>query len=402
MAKRIIYLFRNDLRISDNEAFIKATKQADEVIPVYVFDTRWFVETSLGFRKTGAIRTAFIVECVRSLQTELREMGLDLVIGIGEPETIVADLAKDLDASDVYMAKEIAFEETSVESSLSKRLKVINVDIEMIWMSTLYHPRDLPFWISKLPTTFEAYKGAIETNWAVRDLFPDPFGSKFPEELRSQDVPSLGALGFSDAEVGLIDFSALKAIAATDFEGSFFATLPTKEQEDDWAFLLFSGLSVGRLSPKQAYLGIHAAATSSPEDESADRWIDKLIWRDYLHFTALKYGSRIFKPSGIMQDINRKWERDSAAFDEWRSGRTGNGPVDEIMKEFGVTGRISERLSAKVADFLIDDLQTVWTWGASYFESQQIDFEVCHSWGTWNYYAGVGSASLKGAGNHSK
>ena len=39
MPKRIIYWFRNDLRLHDNEGFFKATQDAEEVIPVYVFDT---------------------------------------------------------------------------------------------------------------------------------------------------------------------------------------------------------------------------------------------------------------------------------------------------------------------------------------------------------------------------
>lgn len=35
--QRIIYWFRNDLRLHDNGGFLKATQNAEEVVPVYVF-----------------------------------------------------------------------------------------------------------------------------------------------------------------------------------------------------------------------------------------------------------------------------------------------------------------------------------------------------------------------------
>ena len=36
-------------------------------------------------------------------------------------------------------------------------------------------------------------------------------------------------------------------------------------------------------------------------------------------------------------------------------------------------------------------LPIYWTWGAAWFESQLLDYDVCSNWGNWNYVAGVGN-----------
>lgn len=72
--QNIIFWFRNDLRLHDNEALLKATK-AGNIIPVYVFDERQFNKTSLGFKRTGAFRAKFLLESVEDLRNNLRKIG---------------------------------------------------------------------------------------------------------------------------------------------------------------------------------------------------------------------------------------------------------------------------------------------------------------------------------------
>ena len=44
-----------------------------------------------------------------------------------------------------------------------------------------------------------------------------------------------------------------------------------------------------------------------------------------------------------------------------------------------------------MASFLVNDLGIDWTWGASYFESMLVDYDVCSNWGNWMYVGGVGN-----------
>lgn len=90
MSTAIVW-FRNNLRLHDNEALLKAVDY-DDVIPLYVFDPHWVQPTSLGFPKTGGHRARFLIETVDTLRKNLRKLGSDLgvqPIGGNEREVLL-------------------------------------------------------------------------------------------------------------------------------------------------------------------------------------------------------------------------------------------------------------------------------------------------------------------------
>ncbi|WP_247232646.1 DASH family cryptochrome [Telluribacter sp. SYSU D00476] len=405
MAKRIIYWFRNDLRLHDNEAFLRATQEADEVVPVYVFDPRTFENTDLGFRKTGLFRVRFLIESVENLRKNLRQKGGELLIRMGEPEKIVFELAKEYNAQEVFTSKEVALEETNVESSLSKRLKVINVDFELIWTATLYHPRDLPFWISRLPEIFTDFRKAVEEQCQVRPTFPTPAEVRLPADYDAGTLPGLTELGFTEAEV-----HSTASQQPPLFEGGEDAGLQRlrhymwdenrlrtyKETRNSMLGLDYSSkfsvwLSLGCLSPRYIHEEVRRYEAERVANESTYWLIFELIWRDYFHYVSLRHGTRIFKPSGIKHDVSIKWSHNRELFEKWKNGQTGIPFIDANMRELQATGYMSNRGRQNVASFLAKDLNIDWTWGAQYFESQLVDYDVCSNWCNWNYVAGVGN-----------
>jgi deoxyribodipyrimidine photo-lyase len=52
---------------------------------------------------------------------------------------------------------------------------------------------------------------------------------------------------------------------------------------------------------------------------------------------------------------------------------------------------MSNRGRQNVASYFVHDLGMDWRWGASYFESQLIDYDPASNWGNWAYIAGVGN-----------
>jgi deoxyribodipyrimidine photo-lyase len=61
------------------------------------------------------------------------------------------------------------------------------------------------------------------------------------------------------------------------------------------------------------------------------------------------------------------------------------------MRELLATGFMSNRGRQNVASFLTKNLGIDWRWGAAWFESLLIDYDVASNWGNWNYAAGVGN-----------
>jgi deoxyribodipyrimidine photo-lyase len=387
MSQRIIYWFRNDLRLHDNEGFYTATKKADEVIPVYIFDPRQFAVTRFGFRRAGALRAQFLLLSVAALRTRLRSKGGDLLIRVGEPEKLIAEMAEEFGAENVYTSKEIAPDETRVESSLSKQLKISNVDIRLFWMNTLNSAPSLPFTISKLPQTFDDFYQQVVDQIAPTPLFPEPDSITMPPDFESGILPSLPMLGIDPQEVPQGNAHVTETGGeelALEKLATFVKHFPHDCQSFDLLMeeQLSKWISLGCLSPRLIYNDVR----NSCPDESVKR---ALLKRDYFHWTLLRFGPRVFKPSGINHDMSKRWNNDLAAFDLWRNAQTENDEVNRLIKQLNDTGYLTFEERVKASDYLSNTLNVNWTWGAMYFESLLVDYNVSNSWCNWNFVAGV-------------
>ncbi|ACT95539.1 deoxyribodipyrimidine photo-lyase [Dyadobacter fermentans] len=394
MARRIIYWFRNDLRLKDNQALSAAVGSADEIIPVYVFDPRQFEKTKLGFRRTGALRARFLIESVAELRENIRQKGGDLIIRTGAPEAIVAQLAEDYNADYVYTSKEIAPQETRIESSLSKNLKTANVDIKLFWMDTMINATDLPFPVSKLPSGFAEFERLLSNDLKIKDQFPTPASITLPADVEAGAIPGLPELGIDPNEIpagttGPLAGGEARALAVLkEYVEEYVKkdiAYPSAEPLTDTR--LSDWLSLGCVSASYIYRSVKTAQSHAVVE---DPIITNLLRREFLHWTLLRFGPRMFKPSGVKHHFNRRWKNDNAAFEKWINGQTGDQSINDIIRRLTATGFITAAERESAARYLVDDLDINWTWGAMYFESLLMDYEASVNWGRWNHIAGVG------------
>jgi deoxyribodipyrimidine photo-lyase len=115
-----------------------------------------------------------------------------------------------------------------------------------------------------------------------------------------------------------------------------------------------------------------------------------LLWRDYFKFILKRYGNRLLGATGV-KGRKIRFKDDQVLFEKWVQGQTGIPFIDANMRELQATGFMSNRGRQNAASFLVHDLKINWTWGASYFESKLIDYDLAVNWGNWNYLAGVGN-----------
>ncbi|GBL20993.1 deoxyribodipyrimidine photo-lyase [Acidimicrobiaceae bacterium] len=92
--------FRRDLRLEDNPALVAAIKasQSGKVTPLFVLDPMFL-------NRSGAPRLAFLFRSLRDLNDQ---MSGALVVRIGNPVEIVAQVAKEVGATEVFAAKDFA------------------------------------------------------------------------------------------------------------------------------------------------------------------------------------------------------------------------------------------------------------------------------------------------------
>lgn len=404
MKRRAIVWFRQDLRLHDNEALATAIRMAEEIVPIYIFDERVFQgETRFGFPKTGKYRARFILESVADLRENIQKLGGKLLVRVGRPERILAEMAQELKASWVICNRERTHEEVLVQDGLEQKLWGIGVELLYTRGKMLYHTQDLPVPVQHTPDVFTQFRKETEHITPVREPLPSPSAlPPLPPNLDPGEMPRLADFGHAEFETdprSAIEFKggeteALRRLRHYFWEKDHIAQY--KETRNGLLGAEYSSkfspwLSQGCLSPKFVYHELKRYERERVSNESTYWLFFELLWRDFFRLMGKKYGNRIFFKGGTQEKDLRQLKNNREMFDLWAEGRTGVPFVDANMRELATTGWMSNRGRQNVASFLVRDLKVNWQMGAEYFESQLIDYDPCSNWGNWNYVAGVGS-----------
>lgn len=401
--RRAIVWFRQDLRLHDNEALQDALAQAFEVIPVYVFDWRFFREpTAYGFPKTGPFRAKFILESVIDLQRSLKKLGSDLVIRIGRPEEEIAELARQVRSSWVFCNRERTPEEVYVQDQLEQNLWSIGQELRFSRGKMLYHTGDLPFPIQHTPDTFAQFKKEVERYVNIRTPLPAPRQrfNLISTPIDPGIIPNISDLVEKYSDLGQLNEYVFPGGATAGWQRmqDYFSQVATvkayKRTKDELSGAAISTrlspyLAQGCLSPKQVYAAMQQFKARHGAHKSLDELFHQLMYRDFLRFMVKKHGAAVFAAGGIQGKPLDKLSDDVRRFQKWANGQTGQPLIDAGIRELRHTGYISNRMRQNLAAYLVHELEVNWQWGASFFESLLVDYDVCSNWMNWNAIAGL-------------
>ncbi len=414
----IIIWFTNDLRLHDNEAFYKSCQKISQnsnnnenrIFPVYCLDDRQFEKTELGFRKTEVFRAKFLLESLMDLKQNLKKIGSDLIILRGKPEEKIFEFAKLINAKSVYGSKEVCDEETRIEQKLEKNLNALGAELLLFWQATLLHWEDLPYPIKHLPDIFTDFRKSCEKTVKIRKIFETPSKIqpfRLPNlentSLQSYESLELKDLGFetiTTSPKAVLDFKGGETAALLRLEDYFWQKDCLKNYKEtrneligaDYSSKFSVWLALGCISPRKINEEIIKYETQRVKNDSTYWLFFELLWRDYFRFIAKKYANKLFDVNGLKGNRNDLGLKDNhLLFEDWKNGKTNLPFINANMIELKETGFMSNRGRQNVASYLVKDLKVNWQWGAMYFESQLLDYDVCSNWGNWNYIAGVGN-----------
>jgi deoxyribodipyrimidine photo-lyase len=400
--KRVIVWFRNDLRVHDHAPLFYASQKSEEVIPVYCVDPRLFGKSLLGMSKIGSLRAKFLKEAVDNLKTILQQIGGNLVILQGNPEEVIPDFALANNAEAIFYSEEVTQEETKVEQQLEKNIWKHGIRTEAYWQSTLFHIEDLSFPVSQIPEVFTQFRKECEKFSNIQKTLPRPKSINFPDLGNNfEDFPGLSTIGLKEpiaTRKSTIEFKGGEDEGIKRLQNYFWEKDQLKVYKEtrngllgaDYSSKFSPWLALGCLSPRFIYEEVKRYERERVKNQSTYWLIFELIWRDYFRFICKKHGNKVFQLRGIKNYVDN-WSRNEEIFWKWANGVTGIPFVDANMREMNATGFMSNRGRQNVASFLVNDLNIDWRWGAVYFESQLIDYDVCSNWGNWMYIAGVGN-----------
>lgn len=308
----VIVLFRADLRLDDHPALSHALEEAAHIIPVYVFDPRHFGRTAFGFEKTGKYRANFLLESVSDLRAALQKKGSDLIVRIGEPETVIPDLCKRVGAKEVYLHGEVTYEQQEVEDALATALKKNGKTLRLFWASTLYHEDGLPFDIHSMPDVYSDFRESVEKHGTIRTPLPPPETlPQLPRSLRPGDIPTLATLGIRDTPKNLeYPGSAAKGVSAViggeteaiervrgyvndvkRVEANGPRARSTTHLGADFSCRISPWLALGCISPRRIFVELKKVSTNHELLLRSPTYYE-LVWRDFFRCITTKYSRK--------------------------------------------------------------------------------------------------------------
>lgn len=379
-----MWWIRRDLRLSDNSALDAARSAADQVVPVFILDPA-LIDSPYGSER----RLAFLLDGLRSLDRELRQLGSGLIVRRGRPAEELARLAADTGARAIYVEEDYSGYARRRDADVVAQLPLrFAGGTAVMPPGTVLKADGTPY------TVFTPFSNAWLSQVTLRgdDLLPAPERLRFPDGLASTGLPDAPA-GYDNSHFPPGEAEALRRLSVFAAE-----SISDYQRQRDRVDLpatsrLSPYLRFGIISPRQAVATAREAIARSRDDDAlkgAQTWLNELIWRDFYihilyHFPSVLHES--FRPD--LRDI--AWRNDPAEFDAWRLGQTGYPIVDAAMRQLSQTGWMHNRARMIVASFLVKDLLIDWRWGERWFMQQLLDGDPAANSGGWQWTAGTGT-----------
>jgi deoxyribodipyrimidine photo-lyase len=243
---------------------------------------------------------------VADLRASLRKLGIDLLVRVGEPETIVFDLARQVQSSWVFCNMERMDEDVRVQNELEQKLWSIGQELHFFRGKMLYYTQDLPFPVAHTPDVFTAFRKEVERIVPVRQPLPTPTAFKrWTVALEAGDIPSIEELGhapFSTDPKAVLLFRGGETAALARLQYYFWDSHLVKNYKEtrnellggDYSSKFSAWLAQGCLSPKTIYAELRRYEQACGANESTYWLFFELLWRDFFRLMGKKYGQKLF------------------------------------------------------------------------------------------------------------
>ena len=368
MAKRSIFWFRRDLRLSDNPALLAALDDADEVIPLFIMDDEIA-------ERAGAHRRAYLAASLKELDKSLS--GALHVIS-GDAVEIFSNLKKKYGVESIHSA----FPYAPYGNNLDEKLAKAGITLTQLGSGYAVAPGRV---LKDDGTPYKVYTPFYRA-WSAHGWRKPVAAPKNPNWVAP--TKSEKNLPNWDKSEGLELQSAGEVAALNRFKDFM------KRAADDYgdARNIPGVEGTSRMSPHLRWGEIHPRTILAAlgQKKGHEVYRKEIAWREFyadvLHnnpHTSRDYYDIKFK--------KMRYEKPGKKFTAWCEGKTGYPFVDAAMRQLVSEGWMHNRTRMVVASFLVKDLHIEWQHGANFFMKYLIDNDVASNSHGWQWTAGCGT-----------
>lgn len=365
------FWFRRDLRLNDNQGFLKALQSGLPVLPVFIFDT----EILDALPNRADRRVHLLHDVLSDLKSQLEAKGGSLMVAHGKPLEVWPKLANTYNIQKIFLNRDYEPYARHRDQAVFDWAKTAGIEMVGAKDSVIFEKSEVVKDDGKPYTVFTPYSRKWMARLTPADLAPAPSEDFLNNLLPSPplNMPSLKDLGFQPAAYD-IGNGKPSEVLISNYHNT--RDLPyVKGTARISAHLRFGMLSIRAM----ARLG----------QANNQKWLNELIWRDFYqniiyHFPHSAHNA--FKP-----DYDHiQWEQNEAHFKAWCEGKTGYPIVDAGMRELTATGFMHNRVRMITASFLTKHLLLDWRLGEAWFAQQLLDYDLASNVGGWQWAASSG------------
>ena len=413
-----VHWFRRDLRVAGNRAFQKQFQEHDgRVLGLFCFDKKFLSRSDFSVN-----RFQFFLDTLKSLQSELRALGSDLlVLDIG-PEEAFKDLFSKIKGSGKKLPAQISWSRDyepfarKRDGKIEKLLEKEKVEFFSERDHLLIEPEELqkdtggsyqvysPFakkWLQVFQREEtqkriqKKYLGFTYLNKLVKNevepITEISWGSlvskknKYPDFLDIYTKDNAKKVSVSIPKAGSQEaFKQLKAFSKKITNYGEDRDFPDLEATSKLSLFLKNGsLTIPQVI---SYLNLKSYREKK---KGEDIFFSELIWREF-YYHILYWYPEVETQSFIGKYRKINWENNKKLFQAWKKGKTGFPIVDAGMRQLKETGWMHNRVRMIVASFLTKDLLVDWRWGERYFMETLLDGDLAPNNGGWQWAASTG------------
>ncbi|KPN30711.1 deoxyribodipyrimidine photolyase [Halolamina pelagica] len=425
-----VFWHRRDLRAADNRGLAAAVDDADDTVPVFVFDDAVLAHASDA-------RLRFMLDSLAELRETYRERGSDLVVARGDPAAVLPALAAAVDAETVHWNADYSGLAQDRDARVADALDAAGFDTDTHHDAVLHEPGMIR---TNAGDPYSVYT-YFWKKWRDREK-PDPFASPAGSDLADTDaiapatldggagdfdlddalcpsLPSIEELGFADpaADVQSGGTAAARDRLAAFCDEAIFSYESDREYPARaGSSRLSPHLKFGTIGLREVYQATEAAmaaakarddaetegdANAEADDAEADDELDpaqesvrtfqsQLAWREF-YAQVLYFNPEIVSQNYKAYEEPIEWRNDADELAAWKRGETGYPIVDAGMRQLRAEAWMHNRVRMIVASFLTKDLLIDWRAGYDHFRTHLADHDTANDNGGWQWAASTGT-----------
>jgi len=382
--KVAIHWFRQDLRLSDNQALTKATEYKT-VLPIYILDNK-----NSGDYALGEASRWWLHYSLKALDSCLDKK---LSMYHGDPQIVLNDILERFDVGAICWNR--CYEpwrinrDTKIKEKLKKqKIKIHTYNSSLLWEPWEVKKNDGGFY--KVFTPFYR-KGCLNAGEPTIPLLR-PKNTNYISDRKHTGIDGLDLLPRvrwdkqlePHWEIG--EAGAQKKFRSFINKGLSFY----KEGRNIPAKPYVSGLSphihFGEISPNQLWHTVKSIG----DDENIEHFCSELGWREFSH-SQLYYNPKLPYKNLQSKFDHFPWIENQDHLSAWQTGNTGIPMIDAGMRQLWQTGYMHNRVRMIVGSFLVKNLRLDWRHGERWFWNTLVDADLANNSASWQWIAGCGA-----------